>query len=203
VSESDRETSNAHKAAALLNSPGASAKERERAAKLLFAYFPEHVRRLQRRGWSREDAEDIFTDTVLSFFKNPPRGEQCEAYLSTLLKHRADDRYRRTSAAKRTPDGKQVSKDETRDDDDDDRAAVDPPSAENLATSVSLRDCLKFGFQRMEKDKSPYFEVLKWVALEWKVEEIAERLGISYTAAKDRVFRARKAAAPYFKDCKE
>ena len=67
-----------------------------------------------------------------------------------------------------------------------------------------LVHCMEKGFARMVATESKNLvDVLRLMVKGLDLEDIAAELRLSYAAVKDRAHRARRAAQPYFNECKE
>jgi DNA-directed RNA polymerase specialized sigma24 family protein len=78
---------------------------------------------------------------------------------------------------------------------------TDPDLRDDSAAWVKL--CIERALKQFEFDHPERAEMLSMLAQEWSGEEVADYLGISAGAARDRIYRTRLKAQEYFIHCRD
>lgn len=132
---------------------------------------------------SDEDAEECVSDAMLKAWQSVPPAvpQSFKAYLGTLTRNLALDRYRRASSDKRRGDPLPI--DELSD------LAPSELNVENEAEGQLLRERLSEFVSSLDEESRRYFIQRYWYMLE--ISEIAEKNRVGKSKVKMRLLRAR------------
>jgi RNA polymerase sigma factor (sigma-70 family) len=185
--------------------------DRERAAEELFDTSFKRVT----LGWlmyrcrlSDADAEELFVDAVMRFIQSQklPKQGAARAWFLKVLTNVVKDRFRSKGAQKRGGGQQTLSisagfeQDQEQGDDGEGAPDFDIVSDQNVEEQVATRQVLEASLNVLSDLPPACLEALELAVWGMKMNEIADELGISVSAVKDRLYRCRQAVRGYFKE---